>query len=261
MSLLRLNGVTKRFGALVAVNALSLSADAGKITSLIGPNGAGKTTVINLITGVMPLSSGLIELDGVDISGWQAEARARNGISRTYQTPQMIQGLTALENVEVGADMRGRMRFATAALMPWRIPAANRAAKEAAKAALHRVGLAEALWHREAAVLSYGDQRKVELARALTHDPKVILLDEPAAGLNPRETEELGEYLRSIADLGIGVLLVEHDMPLVMRISDEIKVICFGEKLAEGTPDYIRSHPEVIAAYLGSSETEEAIHG
>jgi branched-chain amino acid transport system ATP-binding protein len=145
--------------------------------------------------------------------------------------------------------------------MPWRIPAANRAAKEAAKAALHRVGLAEALWHREAAVLSYGDQRKVELARALTHDPKVILLDEPAAGLNPRETEELGEYLRSIADLGIGVLLVEHDMPLVMRISDEIKVICFGEKLAEGTPDYIRSHPEVIAAYLGSSETEEAIHG
>ena len=250
--ILRLQGVSKTFGGLKAVNQVSFEAERGQITALIGPNGAGKTTLINLITGVLPQSSGAIQMNGQEISRMGPAQRVRCGMSRSYQTPQMIKGLSALDNVVVGADLYSGFTMVDLFTRPWRVRADNQTALAAAEAALTQTGLKRELWHQPATALSYGDQRRVEVARSLAQQPTLLLLDEPAAGLNPTETEELGRDLKRFAAQGLSVLLVEHDMPLIMSIADKIVVVNFGEKLAEGTPQDIQRNESVIAAYLGT---------
>ncbi len=257
-TLLSLSKVQKVFGGLYAVNGVSFDVQKGSITALIGPNGAGKTTLINLITGVLKQSAGSISLNGAEISKLSAAERVRAGMSRSYQTPQMIHGLTALENVIVGADLFSRFAMLDLLFRPWSVRADNRRATEKACQALTRAGLKEELWDFPADTLSYGDQRRVEIARSLAQKPQILLLDEPAAGLNPTETEDLGRDLRRWAQEGLTILLVEHDMPLIMSIADKIVVVNFGQGLAEGTPEEIQKNEEVIAAYLGSDIDEES---
>ncbi len=257
-TLLSLAGVQKKFGGLYAVNNVSFDVAKGSITALIGPNGAGKTTLINLITGVLRQSAGSISLNGKEVSRMSAAERVRAGMSRSYQTPQMIRGLSALENVTVGADLFGKFSILDVFYRPWAVRADNRQAQESARQALAKTGLPEALWDYPAEALSYGDQRRVEIARSLAQKPQILLLDEPAAGLNPTETEELGHFLRRLSGEGLTILLVEHDMPLIMSIADKIVVVNFGQGLAEGTPAEIQKNEAVIAAYLGADIEEEA---
>ncbi len=256
-TLLSLSGIQKAFGGLYAVNGVSFDVKKGSITALIGPNGAGKTTLINLITGVFRQTAGKISLNGVEIDRLSAAQRVRAGMSRSYQTPQMIRGLSAIENVTVGADLFSRFSMLDLFFRPWSVRKDNRLALEKARKALAKTGLREELWDYPADALSYGDQRRVEIARSLAQEPQILLLDEPAAGLNPTETEELGHFLRRLSSEGLTILLVEHDMPLIMSIADKIVVVNFGQGLAEGTPAEIRQNEAVIAAYLGA-DVEEA---
>lgn len=258
-ALLRVSHLEKSFGGLKAVNGVSFDVPRGQITALIGPNGAGKTTLINLVTGLLPKSSGDIFLDGVDIGHLAAPDRVRAGISRSYQTPQMIRGLTVLENVIVGADLFSTFSVTDLFWRPWRVRRDNAIAREKARAALQRTELPETMWHLPAESLSYGEQRRVEIARTLAQEPSLLLLDEPAAGLNPRETEGLGEFLQTLAADGLSILLVEHDMPLVMSIAQKIVVVNFGELLAHGTPAEIQKNDQVIAAYLGVDPIETTV--
>ena len=251
-AILRLSGIEKRFGGVNAVNGVSFEVRKGSITALIGPNGAGKTTLINLITGVLRQSAGTIHLNGEEISGLSAAKRVMAGMSRSYQTPQMVKGLTALENAAVGADLFSSFRMRDLFWRPWHAFSDSARARKEACRALERTGLRSELWDVAADTLSYGDQRRVELARGLAQKPSILLLDEPAAGLNPTETEELGQFLRALADEGMTILLVEHDMPLVMSTADHIVVVNFGEGLAQGTPAEIQRNEDVIAAYLGA---------
>ncbi len=251
-SILRLDGVSKTFGGLKAVNNVSFEVERGAITALIGPNGAGKTTLINLITGVLPQNSGSLQMNGRGIRRLGPAQRVRCGISRSYQTPQMIRGLSAIDNVVVGADLYSDFAMLDLFTRPWRVRRDNRAAQVAAHAALTQTGLPSSLWNNPADALSYGDQRRVEVARSLAQKPALLLLDEPAAGLNPTETEDLGRDLKRFAHDGLTVLLVEHDMSLIMSIADRIVVVNFGEMLAEGTPQEIQRNEAVIAAYLGA---------
>jgi branched-chain amino acid transport system ATP-binding protein len=255
---LSLSGLSKRFGGIQAVSEVSFDLVPGVVTAVIGPNGAGKTTLINLITGVLPLNGGTIRLDGVDVTAEPAHRRAKAGIARTYQTPQMAAGMSVLKNVMAGAYRFGSHGLFRTVLRPWIVMVENEAMAERAAACLQRASVPESWWNRPASDLPYGLQRRVEIARALAQDPKVILLDEPAAGLNPSETSDLARLLAEIAADGRAVLLVEHDMPMVMSISSHIVVINFGRKLAEGAPAEVSKTPEVIAAYLGSDEEEAA---
>jgi branched-chain amino acid transport system ATP-binding protein len=251
---LSLSGLTRRFGGIHAVSGVSFDLAPAAVTAVIGPNGAGKTTLINLITGVLSLNDGSIRLEGADVTAEPAHRRAKAGIARTYQTPQMGGGMSVLRNVMAGAYRFGRHGLVSTVLRPWVVMAENEEMAERAVACLRRVAVPESWWNRPAIDLPYGLQRRVEIARALAQDPKVILLDEPAAGLNPSETSDLARLLSEIAADGRAVLLVEHDMPMVMSISSHLVVINFGRKLAEGTPAEISGNPEVIAAYLGSDE-------
>lgn len=240
--LLELRDVSKAFGGVVTADKVGLRLHAHRIHALIGPNGAGKSTLINILTGVIPADSGSIHLAGADITRSSAHSRAAHGIARTFQNLRLFGSLSVLDNVLVGAHAR--------------IGATGREADAVAKAhaVLEFVGLAE---HARALAgsLPYGLQRRVELARALAGDPVLLLLDEPAAGLNPRETAELGQLIRRIGRLGVAVLMVEHDMGLVMGISDEIVVLDRGVVIAEGTPKAIQTNPRVIEAYLGREES------
>lgn len=258
---LTLQGVSKSFGGLKAVDDVSFALGHSKIAALIGPNGAGKSTIINLITGIFAPTSGTINLDGEIISGLPTHRRSISGIARTYQTPQMVHGLTAFANVMAGAYRFGSFGVLRTILTPWSVAKENGLLGGRAATALQTVGIPGEWWHRLATDLPYGIQRRVEIARALAQEPKVLLLDEPAAGLNPTETAELGQLLTRIAESGISVLLVEHDMPLVMSIADHVVVINFGRHLAEGTPAEIAANPEVVAAYLGTDDepTEWAV--
>ena len=254
-ALLELDGIGIRFGGLRAVNELSFSVGRGEVVALIGPNGAGKTTVFNMITGVYRPGSGAISFEGRDITGLRPHRIASAGIMRTFQTIRLFPAMTVLENVRAGCHLRVRQHWWEGLLS---LPSQRREEAELAERAhgiLRRLDLdrhADAL----AVSLPYGAQRRVELARTLAAEPKLVILDEPAAGLNDSESAALAETIFGIREAGITVLLVEHDMNVVMSVADRIVVINFGQKIAEGAPGEIRSNPQVIEAYLGRDEDE-----
>ena len=251
MSALAVTGLSKNFGGLRAVSELSFTVEEGQIFSIIGPNGAGKTTVFNLITGIYRPDDGRVWLQGREIGGQPPSALAALGLTRTFQNLQIFFNMTALENVMVGADRIAETGFSSALL---RLPAVRRRdvrARDRAIGLMERVGLAAYL-DADASSLPYGALKRLEIARALATAPKLLLLDEPAAGLNRSETAEIDDLIRSIAEDGVTVILVEHDMRLVMGISDRILVLDHGARLAEGKAQDIGGNPEVVRAYLGT---------
>ena len=251
MSLLDVSNLSIHFGGVKAVQEVSFSIDPGIVYSVIGPNGAGKTTLFNLITGVYKPTSGEIRLDGESIGGKSPDELARRGMARTFQNLQICMNMSAIENVMVGAHLRLDRNLIKAAL---RLPSLTRRDAELrAEAAelMDFVGL-EKYVEARADSRPYGALKRLEIARALAMKPRVIFLDEPAAGLNPKETIEVDHLVRKVADSGITVVLVEHDMKMVMNLSDRILVLDYGKKLAEGTGEEIRRNPDVIAAYLGA---------
>ena len=251
MALLDVSNLSIHFGGVKAVQEVSFSIDPGIVYSVIGPNGAGKTTLFNLITGVYKPTSGEIRLDGESIAGKSPDELARRGVARTFQNLQICMNMSAVENVMVGAHLRLDRNLIKAAL---RLPSITRRDTELraeASELMRFVGLDQYLEAR-ADSMPYGALKRLEIARALAMKPRVIFLDEPAAGLNPKETIEVDHLVRKVADSGITVVLVEHDMKMVMNLSDRILVLDYGKKLAEGTGEEIRRNPDVIAAYLGA---------
>lgn len=251
MSILQVERLSIAFGGVRAIDDVTLSVPRACVFSIIGPNGAGKTTLFNLISGVYRPAAGQVLLDGVDVSGFAPDRLARRGLSRTFQNLQIFFRLSALENVMVGRNRHETTNLIQDLLHLPAVRRQNRATREAALAALARVGL-EADADKPAGSLPYGAMKRLEIARALASEPQVLLLDEPAAGCNPVETEELDEIIRAIVREGVTVVLVEHDMRLVMNISDRIHVLANGRTLTEGSAAEVRSNPAVVEAYLGT---------
>ena len=248
--LLEIRKLSRSFGGLKAVNDVSFTVRAGSIKSVIGPNGAGKTTLFNLISGMLPCDSGSILQNGREITGFQPHRIAALGLSRTFQTTRLFSRMTVLENVMVGRHTRTRAGFLSGVLsLPWTWRE-EREIRERSMELLDTLGLADAAAEL-ASNLPFGRQRLLEIARALATEPSLLLLDEPAAGLNIYETREMADLVLKIRGWGITVLLVEHDMSLVMDISDQIVVLNYGRKVAEGAPAAIQRDPEVIRIYLG----------
>ena len=251
--MLELKGITQIFGGVTALNNVSFPIHADQITGVIGPNGAGKTTLFNIVTGIYQQTSGQVIFEGSDISGIPVERLAAKGMVRTFQNIELFGQMTVLENVMVGLHSKSKSGlFACSFKAPWAIKEERRIREEAHEW-LRFVGI-EQLADVQAANLPFGKGRMLEIARAMACKPRMILMDEPAAGLNSQETVGLAELIRKIRDLGVTVVLVEHDMELVMDICDRIVVLNLGQKLAEGTPREIQDNPEVIAAYLGDDE-------
>ena len=251
MTLLSLEGVTQRYGGLVAVDTVDLDVAEGGVTAVIGPNGAGKTTLFNLVSGFQKPNAGRIVFAGEDITMRLPEQIAASGLVRTFQLVQLFQNLSVLENIQVGCHLHTRGGIFSALMRSRATRETEREVDARARELLDFVGL-EGAADSEARALAYGQQRLLEIARALAAKPKLLLLDEPAAGLSADESKRLSAAIRDIARRGTTVLLIEHDMKLVMNTADTIAVMDFGRKIAEGTPAAIRENPAVITAYLGA---------
>lgn len=253
MELLQINKLTKNFGGIQAVNDVSFSVNKGEIIAVIGPNGAGKTTLFNLMTGIYQPTHGQILFNGTDIIGRTAYQIAQKGIARTFQNLQIFNNMTVLENVMVGRHTKSKTGF-WGAIFP--INPVQREERDIVEKAMRNLGLV-GLTNKameSASNLPYGRQKMLEIARAVAMEPELLLLDEPAAGLNLTETRRLVKIIYKLRDRGVTILLVEHDMETVMEIADRLVVLNFGNKLAEGTPVEIQNNQEVIAAYLGEED-------
>ncbi|MCG8564824.1 MAG: ABC transporter ATP-binding protein [Desulfobacterales bacterium] len=255
--LLQVDGLEKRFGGITAVQDYSLALERNELVGLIGPNGAGKTTVFNMLSGILPPTAGTIRLQGMDITRFAPHQTAKAGIARTFQNIRLFRDLTVLDNIKVAFHMhQGAGLWSTLAHLPGFRNSEARIDKEARNFA-EMMQLTPVL-DEPAKNLPYGDQRRMEIARAMATGPRVLLLDEPAAGMNPQETQELMETIRTLhREHGISILIVEHDMRMVMNLCQRLQVLNQGRLLAQGTPDQIQRSPEVIAAYLGTSQSKE----
>ncbi|MHB1301166.1 MAG: ABC transporter ATP-binding protein [Burkholderiales bacterium] len=252
VKLLEVQNIGRTFGGLAALSGVSLTINRGEIYALIGPNGAGKTTLFNVLTGIYKPDSGNFRLEGVEMAGKKPSEMAKSGIARTFQNIRLFSNMSAIENVMVGRHCRTRGSVLGAIFGNSRTRTEEKAIAEKAKHLLDYVGLAGHA-HMLARNLSYGDQRRLEIARALATEPKLLALDEPAAGMNPLETDSLKSLLETIRRDGVTLLLIEHDVKLVMDICDRLAVLNFGKKVAEGEPALVCSDPLVIEAYLGVS--------
>ena len=255
--MLKVEHLTKMFGGLAAVNDVSVDFEAGKINAIIGPNGAGKSTFFNLISGLNQPTSGRILLDGTDVTNMPSDKVARLGVGRTFQTTNLFEQASVLDNLIVGHRLRTKSGLWDVLINSKRLQREEKAARDKAMEALDFVGLTHVAG-QFIADITQEERKRVAFALALATDPKIVLLDEPAAGVNPEETRGFAELMRKMVDNGLTVCLIEHKMDMIMSLADKIMVLDHGEKIAEGTPEQIKNDPVVIEAYLGSDEDVEA---
>jgi branched-chain amino acid transport system ATP-binding protein len=261
-ALLTTENVTKVFGGLVAVEDISFQIPERAIVSIIGPNGAGKTTFFNMLTGLYRPTYGRISFNGRNVTGRRPDLIMKDGVARTFQNIRLFATMTAVENVMVGQNARMKAGLFGSIFRVPRVRNEERAVEEKARETLSYVGIPESQHEQMSINLSYGDQRRLEIARALASDPKLLLLDEPTAGMNPQESAELTGFMRKLRDeRGLTILLIEHDMQVVMGVSERITVLDHGQQIAEGSPEEVRKNARVVEAYLGKQGEKEAQAG